>query len=119
MNNGLITANSGSEDIDPTETQEWIESLEAVLREEGGERAHFLIEQLVALARQSGADIPFSAHTAYINTIPVEQQLQFPGDTTIEHKIRQRLAQFSLTYAGWPKKQEGTIRPTGIRQTSA
>jgi len=88
MNNSLIPVQSENGDIDPTETQEWIEALEAVLREEGGERAHFLIEQLVALARQSGADIPFSAHTAYINTIPVEQQLQFPGDTTIEHKIR-------------------------------
>ncbi len=88
MNNGLIAQQLGNEDVDPTETQEWIESLEAVLREEGGERAHYLIEQLVALARQSGADIPFSANTAYINTIPVEQQLQFPGDTTIEHKIR-------------------------------
>ena len=77
-----------SDDIDPIETTEWIESLKAVLDADGNERAHFIIEKLLDVARQSGSDIPFSANTAYINTIPVSQQPVFPGDHAIERKIR-------------------------------
>ncbi|MGZ8164482.1 MAG: pyruvate dehydrogenase (acetyl-transferring), homodimeric type [Methylobacter sp.] len=88
MNNSLISEITGQNDIDPEETKEWIEALQAVLENDGSERAHFLIEQMVAVTRHSGFDIPFSANTAYLNTIPVAQQAQFPGDTTIEHKIR-------------------------------
>ncbi|MDD5114184.1 MAG: pyruvate dehydrogenase (acetyl-transferring), homodimeric type [Methylobacter sp.] len=88
MTNSLISESTGQPDIDPAETREWIEALQAVLEQDGSERAHFLIEQLVAVTRHSGFDIPFSANTAYINTIPVAQQAQFPGDFTIEHKIR-------------------------------
>jgi len=88
MNNSLISEITGIEDIDPAETKEWVEALQAVLENEGSERAHFLIEQLVAVTRHSGFDIPFSANTAYLNTIPVAQQAQFPGDATIEQRIR-------------------------------
>ncbi|MGR9099108.1 MAG: pyruvate dehydrogenase (acetyl-transferring), homodimeric type [Gammaproteobacteria bacterium] len=88
MNKILNSAIAVQEDIDPLETQEWLESLQSVLEEDGHERAQFLIEKLVDLARQSGSDIPFSANTGYINTIPVEMQPKFPGDTTIERKIR-------------------------------
>ncbi|MEQ1635956.1 MAG: pyruvate dehydrogenase (acetyl-transferring), homodimeric type [Methylococcales bacterium] len=85
---GLIADITGHTDVDPTETREWVEALQAVLAQEGTERAYFLIEQLVAMARQSGANIPFSANTPYINTIPIPQQPLYPGDTTIERKIR-------------------------------
>jgi len=88
MNNSLISEITGIDDIDPAETKEWVEALQAVLEAEGSERAHFLIEQLVAVTRHSGFDIPFSANTAYLNTIPVAQQPQFPGDPTIEQRIR-------------------------------
>jgi pyruvate dehydrogenase E1 component len=88
MNNSLIAEITGKDDIDPAETREWIEALQAVLEQDGSERAHFLIEQLVAVTRHSGFDIPFSANTAYLNTIPVAQQAQFPGDLAIEQKIR-------------------------------
>lgn len=88
MNKILNSASTTQEDIDPAETREWLESLQAVLDADGRERAQFLIEKLVGLARQSGSDIPFSANTAYINSIPVELQPRFPGDTNIERKIR-------------------------------
>lgn len=88
MNNSLISEITGQNDIDPGETREWIEALQAVLEQDGSERAHFLIEQLVAVTRHSGFDIPFSANTAYLNTIPVSRQAQFPGDASIEQKIR-------------------------------
>ena len=77
-----------SNDIDPQETREWLDALEGVLEREGPERAHFLIEHLIDRARRSGAYLPFSANTAYINTIPVEQQPRFPGDFALETRIR-------------------------------
>ena len=75
-------------DHDPQETQEWLAALEGVLAVEGPDRAHFLIEALIDKARRSGAYLPFSANTAYINTIPVEKQVRLPGDFNIEQKIR-------------------------------
>jgi pyruvate dehydrogenase E1 component len=75
-------------DHDPQETQEWLAALEGVLAAEGPDRAHFLIEALIDKARRSGAYLPFSANTAYINTIPVEKQVKLPGDFNIEQKIR-------------------------------
>src|SRR5512142_2602287 len=80
-------------DIDPQETREWLEALDGVLAAEGPDRAHFLIEQLIDKARRSGAFLPFSANTAYINTIPVDQQMRLPGDQAVEERIR--------NYARW------------------
>src|SRR5438552_5861 len=80
-------------DVDPQETREWLEAIEGVLEHEGPERAQFLIEQVIDKARRSGAYVPFSANTAYINTIPVDKQPKMPGDQTIEEKIR--------NYARW------------------
>ena len=75
-------------DVDPQETQEWLDSIDGVLEHEGPDRAHFLIEQVIDKSRRSGAYMPFSANTAYINTIPVDKQVRIPGDQTIEHRIR-------------------------------
>ena len=86
MNNNTEIA--AKHDIDPAETQEWMEALQAVIDKEGSERASFLIETLLDTARQSGLDIPFSANTPYINTISVDKQPKFPGNFDIERKIR-------------------------------
>ena len=75
-------------DQDPQETREWLEALEGVLETEGPERAHFLLEQLIEKARRSGAFLPYSANTAYINTIPPSKEERSPGDHEIEHRIR-------------------------------
>jgi pyruvate dehydrogenase E1 component len=88
MNSNLNVASTIQDDIDSTETQEWLDALQTVLENDGHQRAQFLIEKLVDLARKSGSDIPFSANTAYLNTIPVALQPRFPGDTGIERKIR-------------------------------
>jgi pyruvate dehydrogenase E1 component len=77
-----------SPDIDPQETREWLEALESVLENEGPERAHYLLERLVERARRSGAYIPFSATTAYINTIPTAREERLPGDTELEARLR-------------------------------
>ncbi|WP_018692418.1 pyruvate dehydrogenase (acetyl-transferring), homodimeric type [Algicola sagamiensis] len=75
-------------DIDPLETDEWIDALEAVLEEEGPERAHYLLEKLIDKARRNGAHMPYDATTAYINTIPAGQEPSMPGDQSIEARIR-------------------------------
>ncbi|MBN8442052.1 MAG: pyruvate dehydrogenase (acetyl-transferring), homodimeric type [Thauera sp.] len=74
-------------DIDIRETAEWIEALEGVVANEGPARAHYLIETLIATARQEGVNIPYSATTEYINTIPAEQQPPYPGDPDMEIKL--------------------------------
>ncbi len=76
------------DDVDPQETREWLESLEAVMAAEGVERAHFLLEHLVSKARRSGAYLPFYANTAYVNTIPPVRETRSPGDPAIEWRIR-------------------------------
>jgi pyruvate dehydrogenase E1 component len=88
MSNTLNPDLTGIPDIDPDETREWMEALEAVIEKEGSDRASFLIEKLVSTARQSGSDIPFSANTAYINTISIDKQPKFPGNTVLERTIR-------------------------------
>jgi pyruvate dehydrogenase E1 component len=75
-------------DSDTLETQEWLDALEAVVEREGPERAHFLLEKLIDQARRSGANIPFSPNTAYINTIPPHLEERSPGDPAIEERIR-------------------------------
>ena len=75
-------------DIDPEETREWLEALESMLEQEGVERGHFILEQLIAKARQSGAYLPYSANTAYLNTIPPGKEEPSPGDPGMEWRIR-------------------------------
>src|SRR5687768_5245853 len=75
-------------DPDALETQEWLDALEAVLEREGPERAHYLLERLVDKARRSGAHIPFSPNTAYINTIPPHMEERSPGNVALEERIR-------------------------------
>ncbi|MBN8285274.1 pyruvate dehydrogenase (acetyl-transferring), homodimeric type [Zoogloea sp.] len=74
-------------DIDAQETKEWLDALEGVVTQEGAERAHFLIEKLIEAGREEGIDIPYSANTQYINTIPADQQPKYPGDPDMEIKL--------------------------------
>jgi len=75
-------------DADSLETREWIDALEAVIKEEGTERAHYLLNQLIDKARRSGAYLPYKLTTAYLNTIPAAVEEQSPGDAAIEWRIR-------------------------------
>ena len=74
-------------DPDAQETQEWLDALAAVVDNEGAPRAHYLIEKLIESAREEGVDIPYSANTQYINTIPAEQQPKYPGNPDMEIKL--------------------------------
>ena len=74
-------------DLDPLETQEWLDALRAVQQHQGPERANFLVDTLVREARRQGIYIPASLNTAYRNTIAPERA-RTPGNRDIEHKIR-------------------------------
>jgi pyruvate dehydrogenase E1 component len=79
---------SAANDPDTQETREWLDALAAVIQAEGGARAHFLLEQLIEEARQSGIDLPFSANTGYVNTIEPEDEERSPGNLELEGRLR-------------------------------
>ena len=101
-------ANDGS-DTDPVETHEWIEALEGVLDREGPQRAHFLLERLSEKARRTGAYIPFSANTAYINTIPPHLEEHSPGDAAIEERIRSYIRWNAMAMVVRANRGEGDL----------
>ena len=75
-------------DVDPLETNEWLESLSAVIEKDGNQRAHYLIKELINKAYMEGANIPYTQNTPYINTIPVNEEKKSNGDQNIERRIR-------------------------------
>ncbi|ABW16348.1 2-oxo-acid dehydrogenase E1 subunit, homodimeric type [Parafrankia sp. EAN1pec] len=75
-------------DIDPSETSEWLESLDAVIEESGRGRARFLMLKLLERAREKAVGVPGLTSTDFINTIPPEQEPWFPGDEHVERRIR-------------------------------
>ncbi|MED5296949.1 MAG: pyruvate dehydrogenase (acetyl-transferring), homodimeric type [Pseudomonadota bacterium] len=76
------------EDLDPVETQEWLDSLESVLDREGEDRARYLMTRLADRYRQDGMQVPFSVTTPHRNTIPVHCEAPMPGDLFMERRIR-------------------------------
>ena len=89
---GTLPPRPGAEwierDEDPSETAEWLAALDSVLERGGIERAHYLVGRLVRRARRRGAYLPYSANTAYINTIHESNQKPRPGDPGLEHRVR-------------------------------
>ena len=75
-------------DIDAFETQDWLDSLSAVIQKHGNQRAHFLIKELINKAYLEGVNIPYTQNTPYINTIPPEAEVKSTGDQNIERRIR-------------------------------
>ena len=79
---------SGTGDLDPIETSEWVDALSAVQQHRGGDRTNYLINRLVDQGRREGVYVPRSLTTAYCNTIPPEREEKSPGDRAIEHRLR-------------------------------
>ena len=75
------------EDSDPSETREWLESIDSVLRVHGAERAHYLLERVIDHTRRSGAYLPFKPNTAYVNTIHTTQEPSYPRDRALEKRL--------------------------------
>ncbi|QDT76151.1 pyruvate dehydrogenase (acetyl-transferring), homodimeric type [Lacipirellula limnantheis] len=75
-------------DVDPIETNEWLESLDYVLEHKGSERAQELLAALDEAAHRNGVELPFTATTPYVNTIPADKQAPFPGNRELERRIK-------------------------------
>ena len=75
-------------DLDSQETQEWVDSLDYILREAGKDRAIFILRRLQEEMEKAGHPLPFTANTAYVNTIPTHQQPTYPGNIALEKRIR-------------------------------
>ncbi|MBG6287245.1 MULTISPECIES: pyruvate dehydrogenase (acetyl-transferring), homodimeric type [Pseudomonas] len=76
------------QDLDPVETQEWLDALESVLDREGEDRAHYLMTRMGELASRSGTQLPYAITTPYRNSIPVTHEARMPGDLFMERRIR-------------------------------
>src|SRR5437016_9231035 len=75
-------------DLDPQETSEWLQALDQVVEEAGPDRASFLLERLAQRARNVGVELPIQHNTPYINTIPPEDEVPYPGDRALERRIK-------------------------------
>lgn len=83
--NGLLSA---VPDIDPAETEEWVESFDGLIDEKGGPRARYVMLNLLRRARERNVSIPASMATPYVNTIGVHEEPYFPGDEAMERRYR-------------------------------
>jgi len=81
-------ARKNGADIDPIETQEWLDSLSAVISKDGSDRARYLLKKLIDETYKEGSHKPLTRVTPYINTISSEHEVKSPGDQNIERKIR-------------------------------
>ena len=75
-------------DIDATEVRDWFDSLDAVIDRYGLTATGRLLQQLTRRAERVGVDLPFTANTPYINTIPPEEETRYPGDRDLEQQIK-------------------------------
>ncbi|MGE4406250.1 pyruvate dehydrogenase (acetyl-transferring), homodimeric type [Pseudomonas sp.] len=76
------------QDLDPVETQEWLDALESVLEREGEQRVHYLLSRLGELATRNSPSLPYAITTPYRNTIPLTHEAHMPGDLLMERRIR-------------------------------
>ncbi|HVW12100.1 MAG TPA: pyruvate dehydrogenase (acetyl-transferring), homodimeric type [Bryobacteraceae bacterium] len=82
------TATERTVDLDPRETAEWMEALDQIADVAGPNRVTFLLDKLTERARENGVEVPIKATTDYINTIPVDQEVPYPGDRVLEREIK-------------------------------
>jgi pyruvate dehydrogenase E1 component len=100
---------NGAPDVDVEETREWLDSLESVLQHDGAERARFLLTELKQKAVTRGVEIPFTANTPYINTIPVGRQPVFPGNRELERRIKSLVRWNATAMVVRANKIDGTL----------
>ncbi|OZG71723.1 pyruvate dehydrogenase (acetyl-transferring), homodimeric type [Hahella sp. CCB-MM4] len=97
------------QDADPIETQEWLESIESVLENEGIERATYLLTRLAERATRDGTQLPYSITTPYRNTIPASQEARMPGDLFMERRIRSLVRWNALVMVLRANKRPGDL----------
>ncbi len=99
----------GVRDIDPVETKEWLDALDAVLQTSGEDRGQFLLSQLKNKAVRGGVEIPFTANTPYINTLPLSRQPLFPGNREMERRIKSLIRWNAMAMVVHANKEDSTI----------
>ena len=106
---GGVAVARGAADLDQDETREWLDSLEFVLKNQGVDRANFLLERLSARMTQTGARLPYTITTPYRNTIPSSQESFMPGDLFMERRIRSLIRWNALAMVVRTNKREGDL----------
>jgi pyruvate dehydrogenase E1 component len=96
-------------DCDAAETQEWMDALDGVMQTGGPNRARFLLTQLRHEAVRQGVEIPFTANTPYINTIPPDRQPPYPGSREIERRIKSLVRWNAMAMVVRANKKESGI----------
>src|SRR5271157_5866481 len=88
INNRILKFPAKAEMDSEEEVAEWIEAFDQVVDDEGTSRGSELIEALIERARASGVEVPIQLNTPYINTIPVEEEVPYPGDRQLERRLK-------------------------------
>ncbi len=96
-------------DRDPSETNGWVESFDAVIRDEGPERARYLLARLMEYGQRHGVTLPFTANTPYVNTIPASEQPLYPGDRDVERRIKNLIRWNAAAMVAQANKHSGGI----------
>ncbi len=116
--NGDVQANGGNGeyhappapvDDDPAETREWLDALESVIQSRGEDRARFLLAQIKNKANCRGINVPFTANTPYINTIPASKQPLFPGNREMERRLKSLVRWNAMAMVVQANKKDSTI----------
>lgn len=109
MPNNRMPVHQGNGDSDAAETQEWKDALDGVLQTGGPNRARFLLTQLKHEAVRHGVEIPFTANTPYINSIPADRQPPYPGSREIERRIKSLVRWNAMAMVVRANKKESGI----------
>jgi pyruvate dehydrogenase E1 component len=104
-----MAAQGDREDTNPTETQEWLASLEYILDNEGIERANFLLRRLSSRMTKTGASLPYTITTPYRNTIPAHLEAFMPGDLFTERRIRSLIRWNALAMVVRANRRDGDL----------
>ena len=104
-----VGARANGADPNPTETREWLDSLEYVLAQDGIERANFLLRRLSSRLTETGARLPYTINTPYRNTIPASQEAFMPGDLFMERRIRSLVRWNALAMVVRANRREGDV----------
>ncbi|MEZ7972241.1 MAG: pyruvate dehydrogenase (acetyl-transferring), homodimeric type [Pseudomonadales bacterium] len=96
-------------DIDPVESEEWLEAINSVIENEGVERAQYLLQRLSTKVTETGAQLPYAINTPYRNTIPVSKEARMPGDLFMERSIRSLIRWNAMAMVMRANLKDGTL----------
>ena len=96
-------------DIDPLESEEWVEAINSVMETDGVERAQYILQRLSARVTETGAQLPYAINTPYRNTIPTSKEARMPGDLFMEREIRSLIRWNAMAMVMRANLKDGTL----------